>query len=203
MARYSLNAGTGCLLPGSASLSSFPQPWWGRADVPWPALVSRDEPMSVPSSSSAPLPTPFFFLFLSALGRWQPWRWPLLHADAPCSSSLYRKHPSSLLSVRRRSPHGALKRLASSTWPEISSSKLAACPRWSRAASIPRRYPPSPRQPSSFLVELSSCPSRLFPSRFRALSLVQQHCCGVSSSHSSSASNRVCAAHPRRCRNPW
>jgi hypothetical protein len=176
MAPYSLNAGTGCLLPSSASLSSFPQPWWERADVPWPALVSRDEPMSAPSSSSATglpsSPCSIFFLFLSTLGRWQPWRWHLLHADAPCSSSLYRKHPSSLLSVRRRSPYGALKRLASSTWPEISSSKLAACPRWSCAASIPRRHPPSPRQPSSFLAELSSCPSRLFPSRFRALSPV-------------------------------
>jgi hypothetical protein len=60
MAPYSLNVGIGCLLPGSASLSSFPQPWWGRADVPWHALVSRDEPMSAPSSSSVPLPAPFF-----------------------------------------------------------------------------------------------------------------------------------------------
>jgi hypothetical protein len=171
MAPYSLNAGTGCLLPCSASLSSFPQPWWAHK-CSLVALVSRDEPMSAPSSI-------FFFLFLSALGRWQPWRWPLLHADIPCSSSLYHEHPSSLLSVRRRSPRGALKRLASSTWPEISSSKLAACPRWSRAASIPRRHPPSPRHPSSFLAELSSCPSRLFPSRSRALSPVQQHCCEV------------------------
>jgi hypothetical protein len=179
MAPYSLNAGTGCLLPGSASLSSFPQPWWAHR-CSLVALVSRDEPMSVPSSRSAPLPAPFsFFLFLSALGCWQPRRWPLLHADIPCPSSLYREHPSSLLSVRRRSPRGALKQLASSTWPEISSSKLAACPRWSRAASIPRRHPPSPRQPSSFLVELSSCPSRLFPSRSCALSPVQQHCCEV------------------------
>jgi hypothetical protein len=182
MAPYSLNAGTGCLLPGSASLSSFPQPWWGRADVPLarcPSLLHffPFSLCSLPLAAMALAPAP---------------------CRRPCSSSLYRKHPSSLLSVRRRSPHGALKWLASSTWPEISSSKLAACPRWSRAASIPRRHPPSPRQPSSFLVELSSCPSRLFPSRFRALSLVQHHCCGVSSSHSSLGSNRVCAAHPRR-----
>jgi hypothetical protein len=61
----------------------------------------------------------------------------LLHADATCSSSLYREHPFPLLSVWRRSPRGALKRLASSTWPEISLSKLDACPRWSRAVSIP------------------------------------------------------------------
>jgi hypothetical protein len=138
--------------PSSTTRALLLRPW--RRALPWfeLELVSRRRPWPTPCSgdgSRAPC------------------------ATSPATSSASAQHPSSLLSVWRRNLHGALKWLASSTWPEISSSILAAFPRWSRAASIPCRRPPSPRQSSSFLAELSSCPSRLFPSRSRALSPVQ------------------------------
>jgi hypothetical protein len=54
----------------------LPQPWWARrCSLAGPRLWGC--PFRRPSLLHS------FSPFLSAHGRWQPWRWPLLHADTP------------------------------------------------------------------------------------------------------------------------
>jgi hypothetical protein len=54
----------------------LPQPWWARrCSLVGPRLWGC--PFRRPSLLHS------FSPFLSAHGRWQPWRWPLLHADTP------------------------------------------------------------------------------------------------------------------------